>query len=31
MKTPTKEILAATALAIVVIFFVWQFVNFLSR
>lgn len=31
MKTPTKEILAATALACLVIFFVWQFVNFLSR
>lgn len=31
MKDQTKEILSAVALACIVIFFVWQFVNFLSR
>lgn len=31
MKDQTKEILSAVALAIVVIFWTWQFVNFLSR
>ena len=31
MKHQTKEILAATALASAVAFFVWQFVEFLSR